>query len=603
MMSISGLAPCKPRPGGGLARTSVIAGMGLGMSALFASPALAIDFDWHDGTISGSFDTTVSSGVSLRTQGRDHRLIGVINGGTANSINGDNGNLNYDRGDITSANVKATHELSLNAGDYGFFGRASYFYDTAIMDSDTERTELSDTAKSRAGRDFELLDAYVYGDFDIDDVPVTLRVGNQVLSWGESTFIQNGINTINPVDVTKFRIAGAEVREGLLPVPIIDVNIGLTNKFSVEGFLQLEWDHTEIEPEGTFFSTNDFASPGGEFVFLGFGRLTGPTDNPAALGGNNAIPRGADRDPSNGNQWGIALRYFEPALNDTEFGLYYIQYASRLPVFSARTGTFAGLVGGDYAGSAQYFREFPEDVKLFGASFNTEVPGTGIALQGEFSHRRDQPLQVDDVELLFAGLSPTDPFAGTPFGTAGQLGAFGFDEEIAGFRRKDVSQSQITASKVLGPTFGADQIALVGEVGGTYIHDMEEKSELRYEGPGTFTSGNSLFTPAIQPATQEDGFADRFSWGYRVLARADFNNAVGPVSLQPGVAFAHDVNGTTPTPLANFVEGRKSVTLSLGASYLDSLRASVAYTSFFGAGAFNLLGDRDFASLVVSYSF
>jgi hypothetical protein len=45
------------------------------------------------------------------------------------------------------------------------------------------------------------------------------------------------------------------------------------------------------------------------------------------------------------------------------------------------------------------------------------------------------------------------------------------------------------------------------------------------------------------------------------------------------------------------------VTLSLGASYLDSLRASVAYTSFFGAGAFNLLGDRDFASLVVSYSF
>lgn len=569
-----------------------------------ASPVSAIDFDWNNGAISGSFDTTVSSGVSVRTQGHDHRLIGVSNGGTANSINGDNGNLNYEKGDITSANVKATHELSLNAGNFGFFGRASYFYDTAIMDGDTARTDLGTEAKGRAGRDFELLDAYVFGDFDVGDVPVTLRVGNQVLSWGESTFIQNGINTINPIDVTKFRVAGAEVREGLIPVPIIDVNVGLTDKFSIEGFLQLEWDNTEIEPEGTFFSTNDFASPGGEFVFLGFGQAPLPIDNPPTLGVGSAIPRGPDRSATDNNQWGVALRYFEPALNDTEFGLYYIQYNSRLPVLSARTGNFAGLAGGDYAGSAQFFREFPDDIKLIGASFNTEIPGTGIALQGEYSFRKDQPLQVDDVELLFAGLSPTDPFGGTPFGSAGQLGAFGFDEEIQGFRRKDVSQFQATASKVLGPNLGADQIVLVGEIGATYIHDMESKDELRYEGPGTFTSGTNIFTLAgIQPETQTNGFADPISWGYRLRARAQFNNAIGPVSLQPGIAFSHDVSGTTPAPISNFVEDRKTVTLSLGATYLDSLRASIAYTNFMGGSPFNLLSDRDFASFVVSYSF
>ncbi len=594
----------RPVETGRLAKISIVFGLGFGAVSTMALPVAAIDFDWNNGAISGSFDTTVSTGVSARTQGHDHRLIGVNNGGTANSINGDNGNLNYEKGDITSANVKATHELSLNAGNFGFFGRASYFYDTAIMDGDTARTDLGNEARGRAGKDFELLDAYVFGDFDIGDVPVTLRVGNQVLSWGESTFIQNGINTINPVDVTKFRVAGAEVREGLIPVPIIDVNVGLTDKLSIEGFVQLEWENTEIEPEGTFFSTNDLASPGGEFVFLNFGRSPSPSDNPPTTGAGLAIPRAADQSASDNNQWGVALRYFEPALNDTEFGLYYIQYNSRLPVLGARTGTLAGLGGGDYAGSARYFREFPDDIKLIGTSFNTEIPGTGIALQGEYSFRKDQPLQVDDVELLFAGLSPTDPFGGTSFGTEGQLGAFGFDEEISGFRRKDVSQAQATASKILGPNLGADQIVLVGEVGGTYVHDMENKDELRYEGPGTFTSGNSFFTgTGQQPETQVGGFADAFSWGYRIRARADFNNAIGPVSLRPAIAFAHDVSGTTPSPLSNFVEDRKTVTLSLGATYLDSLRASIAYTNSFGGSAFNLLNDRDFASFVVSYSF
>lgn len=605
MKSAFKLPTKNPENRGTLAKTSIVFGLGLGASCAMALPAAAIDFDWNNGAITGSFDTTISTGASIRTQGHDHRLIGVVNGGTANSINGDNGNLNYEKGDLTSANVQATHELSLNAGNFGFFGRASYFYDTVVMDGDTARTDLGNEAKGRAGREFELLDAYVFGDFDVGEVPVTVRVGNQVLSWGESTFILNGINTINPIDVTRFRVAGAEVREGLVPVPIIDVNVGLTDKLSIEGFLQLEWDNTEIEPEGTFFSTNDFASPGGEFVFLGFGQPPLPTDDPVSFAGNapvgTTIPRGSDRSGSDDNQWGVALRYFEPALNDTEFGLYYIQYNSRLPVLSARTGSFAGLAGGDYAGSAQFFREFPDDIKLIGASFNTEIPGTGIALQGEYSFRKDQPLQVDDVELLFAGLSPVP---GTPFGAQGQLGSFGFEEEIQGFRRKDVSQAQATASKVLGPTFGADQIVLIGEVGGTYIHGMESKDELRYEGPGTFTSGNNFFTAAaLQPATQTDGFADQFSWGYRLLARADFNNAIGPINLQPGIAFSHDVSGTTPSPLGNFVEDRKTVTLSLGATYLDSLRASIAYTNFFGGGPFNLLNDRDFASFVVSYSF
>ncbi len=39
----------------------------------------------------------------------------------------------------------------------------------------------------------------------------------------------------------------------------------------------------------------------------------------------------------------------------------------------------------------------------------------------------------------------------------------------------DVTQVQTTATKLFGPTMGADQFTLVGEVGLTYVHDMPKK--------------------------------------------------------------------------------------------------------------------------------
>ncbi len=53
--------------------------------------------------------------------------------------------------------------------------------------------------------------------FDIGDMPLDVRVGRQVVNWGEATFIQ-GINVLNPIDVSAFRRPGAEIKEGLLPV-------------------------------------------------------------------------------------------------------------------------------------------------------------------------------------------------------------------------------------------------------------------------------------------------------------------------------------------------------------------------------------------------
>jgi hypothetical protein len=164
-----------------------------------------VELRFHDSEVTGSFDTTLTLGSAFRVQDRNENLIGVVNGGDANSINADDGNLNFDQGDPTSLSAIANHELDLDWRNFGFFGRVYYFYDAAIMALDPERTEFTNDAKDYAGRDVRLLDAYVTGDFEVADRPLTLRFGRQVISWGESTFIPNGINVINPVDVTKLR--------------------------------------------------------------------------------------------------------------------------------------------------------------------------------------------------------------------------------------------------------------------------------------------------------------------------------------------------------------------------------------------------------------
>ncbi|MGA1192235.1 MAG: DUF1302 domain-containing protein [Bdellovibrionota bacterium] len=573
------------------------------LSVVPSASAIELDFG-DDSELEGSFDTTLSLGTTVRTQSRSESIIGRQNGGTANSVNGDNGNLNYDQGDITSVVGSMTNELDLSYGSSSMFVRTFGFWDWMVMTQGTDRTNLSPSAERFAGGDFRLLDAYVTQDFGIgDEGALTIRAGQQVINWGESTFIPNGLISINPVDVTRLRTAGAELRNALIPMPAIDFNYSVDENLSFEAFYQFRFDHTDLEPEGTFFSTTDIVSPGGNAVLLGFG-APGISDNPPPLGAGVSSPvgvvvaRGRDRDASDQGQFGLAARFFAPELNDTEFGLYWTHVHSRVPLIGAVTGSLAGLGAGDYAASAEYFVEYPEDINTLGASFNTQVGSQGTAIQGEFIYRFDQPLQKDDVELLFAALTPLNPAFG-----ANQAGSYGFDETIQGYVERDMIQGQVTVTQLTGPWAGADQWVLLAEGGFSYFRDFPDRDELRIEGPGTYTSGNPFFTVAgIQPETETDGFADKFSWGYRLVTRADFNNAIAAWNIRPSLAFQHD-KGTSPAPITNFVDDRKTVTGTVSADYLNRYQVGVSYTNFFDGGRYNLLRDRDFVSVFGSVFF
>lgn len=585
----------------------------LALAALTASPVHA--FQFSQGDLRGSLDTTLSYGLIWRVQERSSKLIGVANApfndgqGTARSVNTDDGNLNYGRGIVSNAG-KVTSELGLDYKRFGLFVRGTAFYDYENMRGDRSKADLTPEAKDLVGKDIRLLDAFIKGEFELGTRPAQLRLGEQVVSWGESTFIQNGINIINPVNVNAIRLPGSEVKEALLPEGMVWGSISPTENTTFEGLYLYDWEETEIDPPGTYWSTNDFAGDGGSRVMLGFGSVA---DTVAASSGD-VVGRSSTRDASDSGQYGLAFRMFAPGLNDTEFGLFFINHHSRLPIINARTGTAAAAAGVDplgrtYAETASYFLSYPEDIKLYGLSFNTLLRQSGVALQGEFSYRDGAPLQVDDIELLFAALSAQDnlsPGNTRAAGLArfGQMGLAPFESDLPGFIKRDVMQVQATATKLFGPTFSANQLVMVGEVGVTHVRDMPSKDVLRLDGSGTPISGNARLTAAhFNEVEPYSAFADATSWGYRLVSRLDYNNAIGAVTLSPRVAWAHDVNGNSPGPGGNFIEGRKAITFGLGADYQNRWGADLSYTNFFGAGRYNLSNDRDIIAANIKYSF
>ena len=264
-------------------------------------------------------------------------------------------------------------------------------------------------------------------------------------------------------------------------------------------------------------------------------------------------------------------------------------------------GIAAALAIDRYGKAGHYFLEYPEDIPLFGLSFNTVLGTSGWALQGEYSLRHDAPLQRAERTVLEEGLAPilrtldpTRPDFVPPQEVPEYLDEYAQDT-VQGYIRRDVSQVQATATRVFGPTMGADGLVFLTEVALMHVHDMPDSDTEPLESP----AGGVLTAPGAPNPEEAD--ADATSWGYRVAARLDYNNAIGSINLFPYAQFLHDVSGNSPAPSGPFVDGRTALTIGLRADYLSRWQADIGYTRYAGDG--NDLSDRDFVSVSLKYSF
>ncbi|MGP0174623.1 DUF1302 domain-containing protein [Pseudomonas sp. NCHU5208] len=517
--------------------------LAVSLASTLAAPAFGVTF--NIGEIEGQFDSQLSVGASWSTEKADKDLIGYNNGGRGLSMTSDDSHLNFKRGETFSKIFKGIHDLELKYGDTGVFVRGKYWYDFELKDESRPFKDISDHNRKEGAQSSggQILDAFIYHNYTIADLPGSVRFGKQVVNWGESTFIGGGINAVNPIDVSAFRRPGAEIKEGLIPVNMFYVSQSLTDNLSMEAFYQLEWDQTVVDNCSTFFSQPDIIADGCDqnlAVLAGRPALTAQQLALfSQLGATNVtnegviVPRAGDKDARDSGQWGVAFRYFSEPL-DTEFGFYAMNYHSRLPIFSGKGASaaqtarinqtlsaiaqaqiagnpaaispvvtaLAGAGASGFAGSSSYFVEYPEDIRLYGISFSTTLP-TGTAWSGELSYRPNAPVQLNSTDILYAGIKDLSINTGVnlgagnivvnPYTNASLLtGAPG--QELNGYRRKEITQFQTTLTHFFDQVMGASRLTLVGELGVTYVGGLESTSKARYGrdpvfGPGELPGG------------------------------------------------------------------------------------------------------------------
>ena len=447
-------------------------------SLVFAVPLAAIAMagaasaeEYRFGDVTMTLDNTISAAVSMRTSAQNCAYISVYNGGCTSSngadydVNSDDGDINVQRGELISAPIKLLSEADAKWRNYGAFVRAKVFWNPAayklgdgsgnygpVAAPNAQRRPLQDAyrgddAYNRELRQLKLLDAFAYGNFNVfDDLPLNVRLGHQVVNWGESLFIPGGVSAYLPLDVAALTKPGTELKEVFLPQLTAYASLGLPANFTFEAMYIAEWDKSPLPPCGTFFSPSDALSDGCAYALSSGEFYTNPDGSPRDFTGTTGplfLQRHASDEPGEQGQWGAALRYYADWLNDgTDLGAYFVNFHDKLPIgtFSANSDqtflstaalltmgdpssafctvplpstddagrpvrTCTGAEGLDAKSSHKYLlAQYPGDIHMIGASFNTTLADfmNGTALSGELAYFTDMPFQIDTTELTGA---------------------------------------------------------------------------------------------------------------------------------------------------------------------------------------------------------
>lgn len=505
------------------------------------------------GDITGAFDTDITYGYMRRMESAN---FSAATGTTATSYG--NRVLFKDRGDTLSNAIRFSHTLELKRNDTGFLARGNYFYDDAYRDK-----VLPPGNNRILMRGSALTDAFFYT--KIGDT-VNLRVGKQVINWGESTFIQGGIADINTFDITKLRVPGADLKDAYIGTKAIDLSWSDRN-WTVEGFTLFQFDPIRVDAMGSPFATLDAIGNGGGWDAGGNGIIDGRcrAQDGVICGilGPNGLTRVGDRRPSGNGQWGVAVRKFFPEFfNGGEVAVYVQNLHDHLPMISS------------YGKSGQYFVDYPADIKRYGISFNTNV--AGLAIGGEYSIRKDAPIQL--LAPLLNGLTTAAVAPGS---------------YQQGWTTSDRQQLQVTVQKNWGVVhqLGADAGNSIIEMAYGHLSDLPDAAK--------------LFEPTL--TKNWSGFQMKHSLTYQA---ALFNL----IALTPNFAYRWDVRGSSNElgGAKAFVAGRRAATIGVDFDYMGGrYKGGIGYTNFFGKNTdknranslVNGTVDRDFIQANVSISF
>ena len=575
--------------------------------------AHAANHEVGDGTlaISGS----VFVGTTVRTVSQDAQLLPDVNsslvGIQGNAVsasagkNQDDGNLNFNRGDMVASVVKGYLSLDYKWRDYGVVASGKAWYDYAAAQAShpwgnvpnglAAGEALSDAGALPRSKFGGIVgdNFFGYGYNRFADFSLDWKIGYQKLDWGSRYLIFGGLNDLNPLDVPATLRPGA-VRddETRIAFPAVFARVRLSPTASIEAFYQIHFQRSAPSECGTFFAAQDTLSEGCDKVMLGQG------SDRASLATGNYIRRAGTPHPSDAGQGGVAVKY---TVDDwaTEFGLYAAQFHSRPSFYSAIKSLRSGVpfVPGDPGNlNPQFLTEFPEDIRIFGVTFDTRFRG-GAAF-GELTYRPNQPLQYNTADILGAITSATAP---TPL--RAQVNALTPGATFHAWERHDAVQLQLGATGTANGVLGAAGLNWLAEVVYKGVPDLPDPAVTRFGRSDVFGQGpvNGVCpAPQVPIQCSFDGFVSRNAFGYRLRAALVYPSVIEGIDLIPSAYFGHDVSGWSGD--GGILNGRMFAIASLRANFASGWTAEIAWQPTWG-GTYNNLRDRSTAQVNLGYRF
>ena len=500
------------------------------MGTLAAQSAVAIEIDTGNPDWKLRWDNTVKASLMQRLKDASPTLSAQ----PPLTVNQDDGDNNFKKG-LVSSRIDLLSELDLTGPGYGARLSGAAWYDsvynratdnTTFTANHQPRSAFTTETRDLMGRKVELLDAFVYGNFDIGERRASVRAGRHTLLWGESLFFgANGIaGGQAPLDLIKLlSVPNATFKEVSRPTGKVSGQVQLTPDVSLGAYLAYEWEKTRLMPVGAYLSGSDSLGPGAERI------LAGPTA---------AFARQPDLDAKDSGQGGLQLRWRAPSI-DTDFGLYAIRYHATTPsnINTVLTGAPPALTPSSYRWL------YHEGVRAYGASFAKSIGEWGLA--GEVSVRQNAPLASSGQATL------------ATIGVNAGLN----NNSNPGYAVGETAHAQVSWIASLGPSFLSNEASFVGEVAWNTRLKVTRNAHM------------------LNPN------ADKSAVATRMVFSPSYRQVLPGLDLSPSIGLGYTKGKSSAVGPGFGVDGGGDLSLGLNAVYLGAWNLGVNYVHFLGKAA------------------
>jgi len=601
-------------------------------ATIIPGSVFAAEFKSPDSSVKVTWTTDITVGGGVRLQKPSCNLIGDPtfipscggNVNTAQWANGDDGDLNYKRGQVISSYLGIGSEVVLDMPDSGmkFMARGSALYDPSA--DNTKRTPLSSEARGQIVHSTRLLDLWGEKSFVTRTGYARVRFGRQVINWGEAQFLPYGINQTNAIDYMTSVIPGAPLKNIILPAPMLSVSADLSSDLSIEGYYQFRWNKNIFAPVGSYWSASD-----------AMGRTNGLRQSTtsslntnvsgldaaalARLNGlnplNAAVYQQAQQDvlandkyvnqtygsrvfdldqgPKKSKQYGVRLSW-RPEGSDTKFGFYYMRYTDKSPAWS-----YSEIKGA-------YELNYLENRQLFGVSSST--PAGDWLIGSELAYR---PRDAVSLTSCFA-----DPNLPRDFNvnTASGYGSCPYYRDNKRVQLTVNGQINLTPANFAPVEWlGADTGYFLAETALIYYPGLQSAGTPynRVLNGANVTqyvyAGGSWLTPDASGTLITQPKGTKGSAGIALYSSLSYDGSVIPGwVVTPGLYYQQGLYGYSPGATnALWMQGVKAGTLSLNFSKNPgNLTAGINYVRYWGGSStVNYYADRGMLGFFATYKF